>query len=272
MKLKIYGCRGSVAMCHGLSRYGGNTSCFSLSCGDDFIVIDAGSGIMALRNEILHDDGLLVKYPINILLGHLHLDHLVGLGTFDPVWKKNQGARVFTISRDDRPMLEQISGVFAPPYWPVSPAPLGTIEVYEIHSEQKFAIGGFEITPFEADVHPNQTTAFHISHGDTHFVYLLDSEIVNPDAKTAEMLDKYCAGADMIIFDAAYTDEDYAHRAGFGHSTVSAGVKLAAKWNCKKMVFSHFDQKYLDEELDSWLDGLDNQKFIMARDGLVIEF
>ena len=152
MVLKVYGCRGSAPVSRpGGSAYGANTSCIQLTSGDESLVLDAGSGIMVLRDELCKQEPKL----INILNSHLHLDHVIGLGTFDPVWNKKPGVRFYTISRDKRPIKEQIGDLYSPPFWPVSLADSDAFEVVEIKEEVSFKIGVFTVTPFDVWVMAN---------------------------------------------------------------------------------------------------------------------
>jgi len=264
MTVKIYGCRGSVAVSHLDSRYGGNTSCMKVTSGDESIVIDAGSGIMLLRDELRNNP----SSTTNILISHLHLDHIIGLGTFDPAWDKNADVTVFTCSRDERPLNEQICSIFSPPYWPVSMKDFSAFKAVEIKEDIAFKIGRFTVTPFESG-HPDKTLSFHITDGKKSLVHLLDSEISGLQQDELDIMEKYCKDANVVFFDAAYSSEDYlSFRKGWGHSTVKHGVELAKEWECKLMVFSHFDQKYSDDELDSWKDEFSSDKFLMAYDGL----
>lgn len=271
MKLEVYGCRGSVAISRSDSRYGGNSSCITLTKGDDFLVIDAGSGIMMLQDKLQNQRLKNTKFPINILLSHLHLDHIIGLGTFDPIWRKNKGVRIFTSSRDERPLDEQICDVFSPPYWPLPLKDFGKLDVVQIEPETPFEIGIFKITPFETGLHSDKTLSFYITDGKKTLVYLLDSEMVDMDEIADAKLLKYCNGADIVVFDSSYSEKDYTMRKGWGHSTVKAGVELSKKWKCKHMLFTHFDQKYNDDEIDNWQKVACGDKFIFAQDGLVIE-
>ena len=272
MNLKVYGCRGSVALCHTRgSRYGGNTSCMTLESDGQMLIIDAGSGIMQLEKDLRK---LYPDYPINlpfapnILISHLHLDHLIGLPTFGLTWNNDAQMRIFTCSRDKRPLKDQIFGIFEPPYWPVSVKSLTAAECIAIQPDVPFVVGPFTITAFMAE-HPNCTLSFHITNGSKVFVHLLDSEIAAMSPDGYEHLLKYCRGADMVVSDAAYSFKDYPKHKGWGHSTMEDGLRLAADSGCKRVLYSHFSQKYSDDELDSWAERVGNKdKYIFAQDGM----
>jgi len=275
MKIKIYGCRGSIAISRPGSRYGGNTSCMTLEADGELLVIDAGSGLMVLHEELLRADAdylAKLKGPINILVSHLHIDHIMGLGTFPPAWTKGAGVRVFTASRNEKPIDEQVLGVFSPPYWPIAMRDVGNVQCIPIEDNVSFKIGVFTVTPFLAS-HPDITYSFHVTDGKKNFAHLLDSETSKMDGEESEILSRHCRNADIIVFDAAYSPEDYMRRyEGWGHSTVIDGVELAQKWGCRRMLFSHLFHKYSDAELDSWEKHFaGDPRFMLAYDGMEFE-
>ena len=270
MNIKVYGCRGSIAASHiKTSRYGGNTACIMVESGGHSLILDAGSGLVMLEKELraLNSDYPCVSMPFNILISHLHLDHIIGLSSFELTWQKDAGMRIFTCSRDERPLREQIFGAFKPPYWPASMPDATFAECIQIEANKSFTIGPFTITPFKAK-HPNETLSFHVNDGKSNLVYLLDSEVGQLDPAPPKELKRYCSGADLIVFDAAYSPEDYQKHKGWGHSTVKDGVYLAREWKCKRMLFAHFSQRYSDEELDKWKQYFEGDQFILAYDGI----
>jgi len=269
MKLKVYGCRGSAVFSRH-SHYGGNTSCITLESNNSMMILDAGSGLMQLDAELRE------KYPAyphglpfkpNILISHLHLDHILGLTSFAPIWAEGADVRIFTCTRSDRPLNEQIFGVFAPPYWPVSMANRSRAQCVAVAGA--FDLDGFTVTPFAAN-HGDNTLSFHITNGHKTVVHLLDNEI-SPEHNKAELL-AFCRGADLVIFDAAYLPKDYPQKRGWGHSTVLEGIKLADESGCVRMVFAHYAQEYADNDLDS-LKALvpDDGRFIFAHEGMTLE-
>lgn len=269
MKVTVYGCRGSVAISRPGSKYGGNTSCIAVTSEaggtPQTIYIDAGSGMLTQKDT---------TYPFNILVSHLHLDHIVALGMLPPAWNPAMGVRIYTCSRDARPLKEQVCGIFTPPNWPKALTDSTAVECMEIAPGHSYHIGVFTVKPFLLEVHPNTALAFHITDGKKTLVHLLDGETPQMTPEEAELLASYCKGADIVVFDAAYNDADYATRVGWGHSRVKDGIALARQWECAKMLFAHFDQKYSDDDLDSWREQWRDEKgtqFFMAQDGMELE-
>ena len=270
MKLTIYGCRGSTAYSHN-SHYGGNTTCMTLEADGKMIILDAGSGLLGL------DTKLFEKYPgypkslpftPNILLSHLHLDHIIGLTGFLPIWTEGANARIFTCNRSDAPLSEQVFGAFSPPYWPAHMANASYAECIAVSDEFELD-GKFTVTPFIAN-HPDNTLSFHITDGSKRVVYLLDHEMCWESESTELM--EHCQDADLVVFDAAYLLKDYIKKRGWGHSTVQDGIKLADQCGCKRLVFAHYAQGYTDRDIDTLKTLVpDDRRFLFAREGMVID-
>ena len=272
MKIKIYGCRGSLAYSRD-SFFGGNTSCIVLENGRDMIILDAGSGIMKLEEELrskYKDYPNNLPFELNVILSHLHLDHILGLLGFAPIWAANTRAKIYTCSRDDKPINDQIFDAFKPPYWPVRMSRYSYAKTIEVTGT--FQIGNLTITPFVA-THPDKTLSFHITDGICSIVHLLDNEIT-PNAKNESSYSEllfYCHNADLVVFDAAYLEKDYEQKIGFGHSTVQEGVMLANQCKCKRMLFSHYSQEYTDAELEELKKIVPNDgRFIFANEQMEI--
>jgi len=269
MKLKIYGCRGTIAsVCPSGSRYGSNTSCMTVESNGDMLILDAGTGIIQLQAEYLNK-----PLQPHILLSHLHLDHIIGLAAFAPVWAPQAGTKIYTCDRGGGKygtLKEQVFGIFKPPFWPVSMANAVPAECIGLNAGEKFKINSFEILPFFA-AHPDETTSFRISDGEKILVYLLDSELPLLDEKGYGELVEHCCAADLVIFDAAYTPEDYSAKKTWGHSTVKEAVQLKADSGCKQMLITHFNSAYSDEILDLTRKFPGAEKFLFAVEGAVID-
>jgi len=258
MKLKIYGCRGSIPS-HRKNGgvFGGNTSCIRLSLGDYSIILDAGSGLTNFCRDMLENPEEL-KWPQDVLLSHLHIDHILGLCAFSPIFDKERGVRIFTVSRDERSLKSQVFGIFKPPYWPVNLEEAANAECIPIQEDAPFTAGPLTITPFTAN-HSDKTTSFHITDGQKSLIYLLDNEVGTMDDAAYQNMVKYCKDVDIVIFDAAYSPDDYPRYKGWGHSTVLDGIKLRRDSGCKRMLFTHFAQMYKDEQLLSWRSYFENE-------------
>lgn len=270
IKLKIYGCRGSIPSGRRIpSKYGSNTTCMTIETGGQTLILDAGSGLAQMDRFVKLFKR--VDEPFDILLSHLHIDHIIGLTVFSQLWVHEDPVRIYTLSRDDRPLKEQVFSPFNPPYWPVSMSRFGNVECVEIALGRPFAVGGFTVTPFESS-HPDGACAFCIENGGRKIVYLIDNEMRTMPDKARQATLEYCRNADMVIFDAAYSDIDYPDKKGWGHSSIGDGIALAAESGCKRMLFSHLSFEYSDQEMEMFEAGLTHgeESFFFARDGMEI--
>ena len=249
------------------TQYGGNSSCTALDIDGHIVVMDCGSGLLSFYEE--YKDRFLSGFKIDILLSHLHLDHIIGFSMFPPVFSPDSDIRIFTRSRNDLPLVSQIFGVFKPPYWPVDIAEITKVKISEIPDEKPFLLAdNITVTPFFSELH-NKTTVFRID-ADKSVVYMLDYEIQENMEKHDRLVD-FCKSSDLIIFDASYLAADYPKRRGWGHSTVEDGIALAEASGCKMMVFSHFSQEYPDGVLKALTDGLTDPGFQIAFDGMEMD-
>ncbi|MDR3091010.1 MAG: MBL fold metallo-hydrolase [Clostridiales bacterium] len=244
MKLKFYGARGSTPVyLPENAGYGCNSMCAALSFEDYCLVFDCGTGASPLRRE---EAGRAAR--LDLLISHLHIDHIVGL----PALADAPGAvSLYTVSRDERPLPEQVFGVFKPPYWPVSFAEAFGARVCEVFPNTPFFLKNGEIkaTPFRLP-HPDFTTGFRIECGGKVLVYMSDCEMAG------ERTPEEAFGADLIIFDAAYSPEDYEKFRGYGHSTYEDAARVKRESGCKRMLLAHFDQAYSDREMDGFAERL----------------
>ena len=273
MNIKTYGCRASSPLSHiGGTRYGGNTSCMTVESKGVSLVLDAGSGLTILEKELRETNPeCLINPQLNVLVSHLHLDHIIGFATFKPVWARESQMRVYTCCRDEStPLKEQLFGVFKPPYWPSALMDVSGVTCVPIESGVPFSIAHFTVTPFVA-CHPDKTLSFHITDGEKSLVHLLDNEIDRMAKDEYALMLEMCKGVDMVVFDSAYAQEDYPKLRGWGHSTVAQGVAFARQCKPRYMLFSHFAQQYSDDEIDSWARFYENETcstFILGSDGM----
>jgi len=262
LKIKIYGTRGSFpSLKNGNGSYGGNTACVRVDTHDKTILLDAGTGISRFAAETNARD-----FSCEILLSHLHLDHIMGFLSLGNILGAKNDVRIYTKSRGNAPLAEQIFGAFKPPFWPIKFSEFCKAQAIEIFDDVPFMLGEkIKITPFKAE-HPNDTSAFRID-ADKSLVYLADYEI-NENSTRYEELSRFCENADLVILDTAYLPKDYPLYQGWGHSTYQMGISLAERCNCKQMMFFHFAQDYSDEELDT-IPCTD--RFFVAREGMEFE-
>ena len=246
IEITLWGVRGSIPtpVAENLG-YGGNTSCVSLCYGDSpLMVLDGGSGLRALGNMV-NAQGL-AKIELDLLLTHFHWDHIQGIPFFAPLFRPNCAMRFHSIESPDR--LKQIlQEQMRPPYFPVQ-MPAVQADIRYLQADKKgFELNGLRIRPFRL-THPDGAHGYRIESPDAVIVYATDHE--HGDAKTDAGLREYARGADLLIYDAQYTPEEYTARHGWGHSTWLEATRVAADASVKQLALFHHDPLHDDAALD----------------------
>ncbi len=251
MRVRIWGCRGSLAAPGPETvRYGGNTSCVEIRSGETILVLDAGTGIRALGHE-LENDGARV---IHLLLTHLHLDHVEGLGFFRPIWHPETELHVWGPPSPVRRLEERIARYLSPPLFPVHLSDIPAKLVFHDAPEGEWQIDGIRIRSAPVS-HPGPTIGYRLSDNGRALAYIPDHEPVLV-ADLAELPADWISGheiaegADVLLHDGQYTEDEYPAKVGWGHSSVAHAVTFAQRAEAEQLVVFHHDPVHDDEQLD----------------------
>ncbi|PCI38229.1 MAG: MBL fold metallo-hydrolase [Rhodospirillaceae bacterium] len=247
LSVKFWGVRGSIA-CPSVDhiKYGGNTSCIEINASGRRLILDAGTGIRGLGKEFLKDD---VK-DVQILLTHTHWDHINGFPFFVPAYDPSRTLRILAGHLSGE---ESIQNVLATQMDnPMFPVPLSAMQAKMTFEDFE---AGDEMDIFD-DVHvrtaplnhPNGATGFRIEHKGSAVCYVTDTEHV-PGQLDQNILG-LIEGADLVIYDSTYTEEEFPSKIGWGHSTWNQGVKLCKAANVKSMAIFHHDPEHTDDFMD----------------------
>lgn len=236
--LTVLGTRGSVTVSgKEYERFGGMTSCYLVRAGEQIVFLDAGAGI-------IHAPETEENEPV-ILISHLHLDHVVGLGMYPRLSKKGRCTRVYLPAKDDSAALEKLDSLYAPPYWPCSLTDYsGTLDVHALNLPMK--IGEVLIEGMEGN-HPGGCVIMKLSYQGKSIVYATDYEY---ERTSFERLKAFAKDCDLLLYDAQYTEEEYEKKKGFGHSTAEKGIELMNSCKAKRMLLVHHDPQSTDNELE----------------------
>lgn len=278
MEIRVWGCRGSIASPGPDSaRYGGNTACVEVRLADgSVIILDAGTGIRPLGLALQKEKPV----RIDVLLSHLHVDHLEGLGFFPPIWSADTEMHIWGPSSPVRSLAERIATYFSPPLFPVhlSEVP-ATVEFHDA-PEGEWSIGDARLYS-QPILHPGATVGYRIEADGRTLAYLTDHEpALASDVGTAppEWISGFsiATGADLLIHDCQYSDDEYTERAGFGHSSTAQVAVLAERAGVERLLLFHHDPMRTDPQLDElgvdvcrrW--GVDSERCAVAREGMVL--
>ena len=279
MRLKIWGCRGSVPTPGPETvRFGGNTSCIEVSLpGGGLIVLDAGTGIIPLGLE-LAERGVR---SLNLLLTHLHLDHLEGLRFFAPLWDERVKLDIWGPPSPLLSLRERISRSFSPPLFPIDLRHVPAQVTFRDVPRRPWTIDRASLTA-DLVVHPGPTVGFRIETAGSTFAYLPDHEPALAGGfadRTRDWISgaSIAADADLLVHDAQYFEDEYVERMGWGHSSVADAVAFTHAVGARRLVLFHHEPRHDDGSLARLegqarsLAGPNGLEPTLAREGMVLE-
>src|SRR5688572_7783274 len=250
MRLKVWGARGSVpAPGPQMNRYGGNTSCVQLTLADgEVLILDAGTGIRSLGID------LTPGKRIHILLTHLHLDHIQGLMFFPPCFREDSEITIWGPSSPEASLEDRIARYISAPLSPVEVRELPCSVSFRDTPPTEWEIGGATVRA-EAVTHRGPTLGYRITDGETTVAYVPDHgpalgaplEGLEPEWISGFDLAR---GADLLIHDCQYTDDEYPGHIGWGHSAMSDTLTFARRVEAKRLMMFHHDPLHSDDFLD----------------------
>lgn len=254
MKITLWGTRGSLPSAGPETvRYGGNTSCVEVrGRSGALLVLDAGTGIRRLGAAVEPD-----ATRIHILLTHLHMDHIQGLGFFAPLYHDGVEAHVYGPRSTTQDLRARLARYLSPPLFPVRLRDLPSRPHAHDVPLSRFDVDGFEIT-CELVMHPGSTVGYRITDGGSALAYLPDHEPalgVPRFPLDAEWTSGYelAQGADLLIHDTQYTMAEYAEHVGWGHSAIEHAIAIARLARVRRLVTFHHDPSHSDAMLDHML-------------------
>lgn len=258
--LTVLGARGSMAFCGpDCAVYGGDSSCYMVRAGEETVYLDAGTGLAAAPAS--------TPRPPVVLLSHLHLDHVVGLGMFPALSNVRQRTRVYVPFCADRQAAEESLGrLFSPPFWPLR------LTQYASRPEllplpDRLEIGELTVEAIPGN-HPGGCMVFRLTYHGRAIIYATDYEY---EPASFERLAAFCQGADLLLFDAQYTEAECAAKTGFGHASAERGLELMEKSGAKRLLLIHHDPQGRDHILAARERALAHGRVSYARTGQLIE-
>ena len=250
MNITLWGVRGSIPTTSpDTKEYGGNTSCVEVDADGWLLVLDAGSGIQGLiRSPNVKNS------RIDILLTHLHMDHIQGLGFFGPLFNPAAEVHIWGPAGNSQSLRARLGRYFSPPLFPVYFRNLTCKLILHEIEKSSFSIGPFTIQS-DYVIHPGPTVGFRIQHQRGVFTYIPDHEFALGcnvhKVKDVRWLSgsELASGADLLMHDAQYTSEEYQAKQGWGHSSMEDTIQFARLNEVKHLLLSHHDPMHSDEQL-----------------------
>jgi phosphoribosyl 1,2-cyclic phosphodiesterase len=261
--VKFWGTRGSIPTPGDRTRkYGGNTSCVEIRCGDHLFICDAGSGIRELGADLLARG----KSPISghLLFSHAHWDHIQGFPFFGPADVPGNRFLIYGAKQGDDRFFELLSGQMKSDYFPIGFGALRAEISADHFDEGRKEIGGVLVQSFPLN-HPGGCLGYAFLHESKKIVYATDNEIVMetspPDSNgrarlrfVPPALVEFVRGADLLIADGQYTDAEYKSRVGWGHTSCLTAVDCAVQAGVKQLAVFHHDPAHADSFVDEIIE------------------
>ncbi len=277
MRVKFWGTRGSISTPgkHTV-RYGGNTPCVEVRLAkDELLILDAGTGIRNLGEQLMEHGKSIKAY---ILISHPHWDHIQGFPFFKPAFISGNEFTIVGGETDRVNLQKMISDQMNKVYFPIQLNELKAKLSFRPIEEEEFGVFGAKVQSMYVN-HPTFAIGYRISQSGKTLVYISDNEpfdrkvaqairnvdkvivdkFLHADGDPNQRIFDFVRNADVLIYDATYTPEEYVDRVGWGHSHYLFTLKVAAEGNVKKLVLFHHDPAHGDDKVDDILRKCKNE-------------
>jgi phosphoribosyl 1,2-cyclic phosphodiesterase len=256
MKARVWGCRGSLAAPGPETvRYGGNTSCLEVRLADgSLLILDAGTGVRTLGTRLAEDP----PARIDLLLTHLHLDHVEGLGFFAPLWDAASELHIWGPASPLKSLEDRLATLLSPPLFPVHLSDIPSQPIFHDVPEGEWELGSAVLSA-QLVSHPGPTVGYRIEEDGRTLAYMPDHEpalgVDDLTAVSAEWISGFgvAAGVDVLLHDSQYTEEEYARRVGWGHSSTQHVVTFGLITKVARLILFHHDPLHSDSDLERML-------------------
>ena len=269
--VRFWGVRGTVPVPGaGTVRYGGNTSCVEIRCGEHLVIFDGGTGLRALGRELAASGK---PADLDLILTHTHLDHVCGLPFFAPFYDPKSHIRLWAGHLKPANTLKGVLGkMMSAPLFPVP------IDIMAAHIDFRDFDAGETLTPqpgvrivTAALNHPNGATGYRLEFAGKSVVYITDTEH-RPGQSDPNVL-RLMESADIAIYDCTFTEAEYPAHKNWGHSTWEEGVRLATAAKVRQFVIFHHDPDHDDAFMDKIAEAAAKLRpgTIVAQEGMVLK-
>lgn len=304
MRVRFWGVRGSTPSPGSITqKYGGNTACIELRVGstERLVIIDAGSGIRTLGNVLMANDMSNGPIKTDIFLSHTHWDHIMGYPFFTPIYVPTAEVKIYgPVTFEDDPLEDVVGGQMKYRYFPINVGELSSnIEYIRLKEDPFIDLGeGLQLSTKLLN-HPITSLGYRFEYNgkvvctcyDTEpfrNLFVTDTEDPSYDevmalegeevaAEQNMVVEQFFSGADLLIHDAQYTEEEYVNRVNWGHTSMEYAIAAANRAGVKKLALFHHDPDRTDEQLDELAKKYcepgksgDTEVFF-AREGMVVD-
>lgn len=264
----FWGCRGSIPTpgSH-TDAFGGNTTCVEVRFGDNLFILDAGTGIRAMGAAWAREFGEK-NLSIHLLFSHLHWDHIQGFPFLGQAYNPNNTLRIFGIDRGAGTVRDMLSNQMQGLYFPI---PMDAMKAHLefVNLEDELEIGGVRITTCPLP-HPGGALAYKFQVENGTFIFATDCELnsISVNAKDLEInaiegrifpkeFVDFFQGADLLVIDCQYTDEQYRDRIGWGHNSESTVIDFCRQTEVRAVALTHHDPSSSDADIRRIVESMD---------------
>ena len=274
MKVRFWGVRGSIPTPGPTTiRLGGNTSCVEVTAEGHTIILDAGSGIRNLGGKFLKE-GKPVK--ASLFFTHVHHDHIQGFPFFVPAFIPTTSLKIYGERKKEEGIKDLISEVMSDPFFPVPIAAMrAQMEFHDIKEGETVEVVPNVTVSARRLTHPNGALGYRVESVEKGkkriFAYCTDTEhLAEPDQNVLDL----AQGADAMVYDTAYTPQEYETKKGWGHSTWAEGIKMAKLAKAKRLLLFHHDPTHSDKDMAKILEDArqEHKSTMLAYEGLELSF
>lgn len=273
MIVRIWGTRGSYPVARAdVLRYGGNTTCVEVRVGDRCIVLDAGTGLRNLGDALIADPAF--PNAVDLLITHTHWDHIIGFPFFAPISRPDCRLEIYGLRRTQSSLRATIASALSDPLLPMSLEDLrAEMHFHEIHEGLCFSLGPVRVSTARAN-HPYRALAYRLETPDGVLVFIPDTgpfhtvlfgderidwtgapapnshDELRELAEMRRRIVELAQGADWLLYDSQFTDEQYARFPHWGHSTAGQAREIAEEAGVRELLLFHHDPHRADDEID----------------------
>jgi phosphoribosyl 1,2-cyclic phosphodiesterase len=250
-------------------KYGGNTSCIDVRAGEHRIVLDAGTGIRNLGQDILKSG----CKKFHLLLTHTHWDHINGFPFFMPAYDASMSMHIMAGHLSDAGGIQQVLSTQM--HNPVFPVPIQAMKANarfeDFRAGDTFVLANGVSVRTAPLNHPNGATGYRIEHAGKAIVYVTDTEHIpgKPDQNILGLIE----GADLVVYDSTYTEQEFPGKVGWGHSTWNEGMRLCRAADVKSFAIFHHDPDHFDDFMDAVAAEAREEwdKVFVSREGMIVK-
>lgn len=218
--------------------YGTGTTCVEVSDQGQSLIIDCGSGLKNLNDALTASGEIKTKNEYHILMSHFHFDHIMGMPFFTPHFFKGKTIHYYSVQKETETIVKQM---FAKPTFPVTFESLqADIKFHTIRPYEKIKIQGFDVTAFQLD-HPDPCYGFRVEKNNKIYAHAIDHEAVRTSISELGLDSGLFKNANLLYFDAQYTETQMEMKQGWGHGTCDRGFQVAVNFSVEQILFAHHD-------------------------------